>query len=333
MTCFGFLRGVASSLAGVALCVAGGARSVYAQDGNHRTELTDRPAAIVSWASNATMLGSARAGQRIVAAGDHGVILLSDDEGKTFRQARVVPTRATLTSVYFVGDKEGWAVGHWGVILHTSDGGETWEIQRRDVTADSPLFSVSFDDKSQGVAVGLWGLVLHTQDGGRTWKPVDLPPAPNGKKFNKNLFALFRGSGKTIFVAAERGTVLKSGDGGKTWEIIDTGNLGSYWTGLKTKEGAILVAGLRGRMFRSDQDEKKWIEISTGTKSSITSMVQLADGTLVAVGLDGLMLKSSDSGQNWESKNSGSRAAFTAVIATSRGSPLIFGEDGPLLGK
>ena len=54
--------------------------------------------------------------------GMRGLIVLSDDEGKTWRQAPV-PVSSDLVSVRFVTPSRGWACGHDGVILRTSDGG------------------------------------------------------------------------------------------------------------------------------------------------------------------------------------------------------------------
>jgi len=86
--------------------------------------LSERAAVIMPGAKDAMMLSATRAGDRLVAVGDHGVVLLSDDDGKNFRQAHAVPTRATLTGVTFIDAREGWACGHWGVVLHTTDGGD-----------------------------------------------------------------------------------------------------------------------------------------------------------------------------------------------------------------
>ena len=53
----------------------------------------------------------------------------SDDAGATWSAA---PTGATtpLRSLYFVDRSHGWAVGDYGVILATTDGGRTWRTQR-----------------------------------------------------------------------------------------------------------------------------------------------------------------------------------------------------------
>jgi len=147
-------------------------------------ELRVQPAEQLMTATRTQILAATRAGKRIVAVGDFGVVLLSDDDGATFRQARSVRARSTLTSVTFVDDRTGWAVGHWGTILKTVDGGETWALERSDVASDRPLFSVYFRNAREGFAVGLWSLLLHTIDGGNTWTeaslaaPFDLTTAP-----------------------------------------------------------------------------------------------------------------------------------------------------------
>jgi len=69
-----------------------------------------------------------RVGDRLVVVGERGHIATSDDNGKTWQQAEV-PTRAMMNAVFFVSASEGWAVGHDGLVLHTTDGGKTWTIQ------------------------------------------------------------------------------------------------------------------------------------------------------------------------------------------------------------
>jgi photosystem II stability/assembly factor-like uncharacterized protein len=226
--------------------------------------LKQQPAVPTTYASEATILGAAHASARIVGVGDYGVVLLSDDHGKTFRQARTVPVSSTLTSVSFADAKNGWAVGHWGVILHTADGGETWAVQRSDMNEDRPLFGVHFFDDKDGVAVGLWSLVLATHDGGAHWEPVTLPAPPGGGRADRNLLAVFADAHGTLFVAAERGMVLRSRDRGRTWDYLDTGYKGSFWTGTALRDGTLLVGGLRGSMYRSVDGGAHWQAVDSG---------------------------------------------------------------------
>ncbi len=68
-----------------------------------------------------------------------------------------MPTRQLLTAVYFVDDKNGWAVGHDAQILASADGGLTWTKQFEDLARESPLLDVWFKDASSGFTVGrLW---------------------------------------------------------------------------------------------------------------------------------------------------------------------------------
>lgn len=178
--------------------------------------LSHQPAVHFAEPARNQLLDATRAGDRVVVVGDRGVVLLSDDGGRTYRQARAVPTRATLTAVSFADALNGWAAGHWGVILHTTDGGETWSLQREDTAVDQPLFSIWFKDLRSGYATGLWSLLLSTDDGGETWREVNVPPAADSSRADRNLFKVFADERANLFIAAERGVVYKSSDGGIT---------------------------------------------------------------------------------------------------------------------
>jgi len=299
------------SIALALLFAAGTARA----EGATAPALRQQPAAASAYAGEATILGATHAGARIVGVGDHGVVLLSDDHGKTFRQARTVPVSSTLTGVSFADAQNGWAVGHWGVILHTADGGETWTVQRSDTNEDRPLFAVHFFDDKEGIAVGLWSLVLATHDGGAHWEPVALPAPPGGGRADRNLLAAFADAHGTLFVAAERGMVLRTKDRGKTWDYLDTGYKGSFWTGTALRDGTLLVGGLRGSMYRSRDAGAHWQAVDSGAKSSLTGIVQTRDGTVEAVGLDGTMLDSGDAGATFKARQRGDRLSLTSVVA------------------
>src|SRR5258708_2384121 len=185
-------------------------------------ELKNLPAMHLANPTHAQMLAVARAGSRSVAVGDHGTVILSDDDGKTWRQAKDVPTRVLLTSVCFIDDKQGWAVGHWGEILHTEDGGETWKLQRTDTSVDEPLFSVYFSDASHGIAVGLWSLAVRTADGGATWETVKMPTLSGADKAGPKLDELFADKTRTVYIAAELDLAVKSSSRRQTSRLINT---------------------------------------------------------------------------------------------------------------
>ncbi len=94
--------------------------------------------------------------------------------------AQALRDDATLNDVTFVDDAFGWAVGNRGAVLHTRDGGRTWQPQPS--ATDATLEAVHFVDRRIGYAVGGcgrpdggpgYGVILRTGDGGRSWERLD----------------------------------------------------------------------------------------------------------------------------------------------------------------
>jgi photosystem II stability/assembly factor-like uncharacterized protein len=90
-----------------------------------------------------------------------------------------------LSSVYFIGD-EGWITasyaGDSGFVYHTTDGGQTFEVQH----TQYPAYSVHMVTRLEGYACGASGRVYRTTDGGANWNTlgtivatalcIDFPP-------------------------------------------------------------------------------------------------------------------------------------------------------------
>ncbi|VWD43683.1 MULTISPECIES: WD40/YVTN/BNR-like repeat-containing protein [Burkholderia] len=290
------------------------------------SELRAVPAVQSSIATQSPVLDATWAGQRVVSVGANGIILLSDNRGATYRQAKSVPVSSTLTSVSFIDARTGWAVGHWGAILKTTDGGETWEVQRLVTSEDRPLFGVHFIDADHGVAVGLWSLILVTDDGGKTWTKKEAV-LPNGKKSDLNLFGLFSNGNGEIFATAEKGQLLISRDKGNTWESVETGYKGSFWCGVALPNGVLLVGGLRGTLMRSEDNGHTWSRATLDTRNSITALASRGS-TVLAVGVDGLQAQSTDDGKTFQRLRTQTGTTYTAALPSTGDKWLIFSRDG-----
>jgi photosystem II stability/assembly factor-like uncharacterized protein len=285
------------------------------------------PAHVWAEPTRAMLLDATQAGSRIVAIGEHGIVLLSDDEGRTWRQAKRVPASVTLSSVYFSDAQHGWAVGQWGVILATSDGGESWALQRSAASIDQPLFSVYFKDATHGWAVGLWSLLLATDDGGRTWTTEKLPAPPGGGKADRNLYRIFAGHDGTLFIAAEQGLVIRSRDGGASWEYRNTGSKGSLWAGTVASDGSIFVGGLLGHLYRSGDGGDTWSAVNSGSTGSITDLTT-SGNQVFGVGLDGYVIHGAPDSARFASKQRDDRAALTALLVPTTGTSILLSKDG-----
>jgi photosystem II stability/assembly factor-like uncharacterized protein len=115
-----------------------------------------------------------------------------------------------LYDVFFVDSTRGWVVGANGLILHTTNGGKTWELLHLGKYPN--LYSVYFKDASEGWAVGHDGLFLHTVDSGKTWENEKLP-------LKASLYKI-RMRGDHGVAVGDVGTVLQTTNGGKTWERV-----------------------------------------------------------------------------------------------------------------
>ena len=79
-----------------------------------------------------------------------------------------IPVNFELWAVDFIDVNKGWAVGDGGSIVHTSNGGLTWERQSLD--ADTlKLRAVYFINDLVGWVAGKNGALFKTTDGGNTW--------------------------------------------------------------------------------------------------------------------------------------------------------------------
>lgn len=318
--------------------------------------------------TKATLLDVTAAGQRLVAVGEQGLIIYSDDKGASWQQASV-PVSVTITSVFFVDAETGWATAHQGVILNTTDGGQNWFLQLRgrdvqqqalelantrkqqlqqaiedanndDETEDlqyqiddlqatiddiakalaegpsEPLFDVRFADKAHGIAVGAYGLLLLSDDGGQHWK---LHPdyLQNADKYH--FYSIAALDADTLLVAGEQGALWRSHDRGATWEALKSPYQGSLFGVLKLEGGAALIYGLRNNVYRSDNAGDNWQHVETGSQSTVLGGNVFGKRGVVLLTSDGGILVSHDAGSTFVVQQLADRSANAAALMLSSG--------------
>jgi len=307
------------------LLLAASAPAQAATDGQARYSIESAKAV-----SN-LLLDITQAGERLVAAGDRGHILYSDDGGASWMQAKV-PTRQLLTAIDFVDDKHGWAVGHDALILATADGGESWTAQYEDREREAPLLDVWFEDTQHGIAVGAYGALLETIDGGQSWEDIS-ERLDNEDGYHLNAITHIQGSG--LFVVGELGGMFRSADMGETWERVESPYQGSFFGVVGGSEPGVVVAfGLRGHLFRSIDFGDSWegIELVNGNGNVLESGLAdgnlLRDGRIVVVGHGGAVLISDDQGRSFKLFNRPDRRSLSGVTSDSQGNLILVGQGG-----
>lgn len=116
-----------------------------------------------------------------------------------------------LWGITFVDTLHGWAVGDNSTILHTDNGGRSWQQQTAPVVAG--LKDVFFVDTLRGWAVGGSSAILATTDGGNNWvlqSNTGLPALPA-------LYSVVFVDSQTGWTAGDHGFVLHTTDGGQSW--------------------------------------------------------------------------------------------------------------------
>lgn len=270
----------------------------------------------VAHPERAPLMTATRAGSRIVAVGDFGTVLLSDDQGASWRQAADVPTRVTLTAVQFLDAKQGWAVGHGGLVLASADGGEHWRVAHRAGTEFS-FFSVHFSDAEHGLVVGAFGAAIATEDGGKTWDEITVG---QGEFSDRHLYQIFPGPEGTTWIAAESGVVYRSTNA-REFAPVSLPYRGSIWGGMTLPGGAILIWGMGGHVLRSTDSGASWREIPSGTENPLTAGLLLGK-RIVLAGLGGAVLTSDDLGASFRAEIRPDRLSYTAAVE-SAGAPLL----------
>jgi len=254
---------------------------------------------------------------KLVAVGEHGHILLSSD-AVNWQQAKV-PVQTTLTSVFFINSKLGWAVGHDATILNSTDGGLTWQIQQTKPALEKPLLDIVFKTPTDGLAVGAYGLSFRTQDGGKTWHnefhselllPDDAQYLAELKQEDEEAYLDEASSilphfnrlvidGRTLYMVGEIGLIAKSNDFGRSWLPFDEIYQGSFFDMSRTRQGNLLVVGLRGHVFRSLKNGTPWQQRQTNTTALINDIVLSNDERIFLLANNGTLLESVDDGQSY----------------------------------
>lgn len=277
-------------------------------------------------------------GGRAVIVGDKGVVITSNDQGKSWTRRQLNNSRKfyDLYSVAFTADgAHGWIVGDGGSIFQSDDRGSTWTLKPSKQSA--ALLKVAAIDAQKACAVGEHGTILCTSDGGTTW---------NLQKFEDFVFfdVAFTDSNNG-WAVGEFATAVRTVDGGKTW-TVQTGaqrtiSADPYFAIAFDNASNGLVLGLSGTNMVTVDGGKTWktgvvnddsrsfytaapfhaddtsgyyvggengvmgkviqgkMELAGKTTSNAISSFAFAPNFALGVGLYGTIMRSDDGGQHW----------------------------------
>lgn len=341
--------------------------SSYAADQKYQ-DVLDVPSIKSALAAKSLLNGITMAGNRLVCVGQRGHIVYSDDQGKTWLQADV-PVSSDLVAVQFPTPVQGWAVGHDGVVLHSSNGGATWVKQLDGRSAAKVLASYyGYEEVDQQTAGKPEGIV-DDRFKDEIKRFVDEGP-------DKPFLDVWFENELTGYIIGAFNLIFRTTDGGKTWEpwldrtenpmqlhlhamqlidddlficgeqglvmkldrqmarfrAVDVPYNGTFF-GLTGKPGATIVFGLRGNVFLSRDGGSNWQKIETNLEVGITGGTVTADGKIVLVSQGGHVLVSSNDGASFNQITIDSPFPATGVIASGNDTVTLIGFSGNAVQK
>lgn len=325
-----------------------------------------RPALKVARPELANLLAIARIGNRLVAAGERGLIIYSDDSGQHWTQAQV-PVSVSLTALRFASQRDGWAVGNMGIVLHSTDGGVSWQrvfdgqqaaalaqhtaqqawdagkpdpnnadhplnllladAQRLvDEGADKPFLDLRLHADGSVLVVGAYGLAYTTSDGGKTWQ-AQMKNLPNP---NGATYYGIAERQHEQYLFGEQGVLLRADTPDAAFAAQTSPASGSLFGGLATRQGTLMLYGLRGKVYRSAQPGAPWSEVQTPVDASLIAGLQLTDDTVLLLGSAGQIVASKDQGQSFTNLPLKTRFPFTGAAVAPDGTLIVTGTRGLL---
>lgn len=266
------------------------------------------------------------------AVGNSGLLWTSSDRGKTwhrhhlneFRQGSLLRQDLDLFSIQFdPSGKEGWIVGEHGLILHSTDGGKSWQLVHS--PAKQRLLSVAAIAPHTVCAVGDHGVILWSGDGGKTWTYKTV----NNLTFYDVSFA----DAQQGWMVGEFETIMHSSDGGKTWQVQRGGKIADFtvppfFAVVPMSDQHILAAGQSGRFASSDDGGKTWKDSKLPTERSIFAVAAPRPGVLWLAGAQGTIFLGYPGGE-WSLKDP--TIEDLTGLASAKGYGLAVGLEGTIV--
>jgi photosystem II stability/assembly factor-like uncharacterized protein len=267
-------------------------------------------------------------GARVVAVGERGSILLSDDQGVSWHPASVAMQRnATLTAVVALDDKRLLAVGHDGWILRSVDAGSHWQEIRYDADLGEPLLGIWSGGGDNVMAFGSFGKFYQSHDAGQSWAQQSLDID------NAHINSMAGGTDGRRMLVGEQGLVLRTADAGQHWQTLPAFYSGSLFGVVRLSADNWVTYGMRGHVFVSRDFGDTWTPVNVGNQLPLYGHALLPDQSgLVIVGAGSSVVRLDTQGALvGVTRLSGLGTLTSATVVGSR--LLVGGERGVLQGS
>lgn len=229
------------------LAVGAAGQILASSDGGKNWAAAGQPATPLA------LLGTSLRGGHRIAVGQQGLILSAGTDGVWKKVDSGVDAR--LFSVGVNAQGLAVAVGAFGTVLKSDDGGVTWSRLPIDWSAnvepgiEPHVYAVQVDDDGTITLAGEFGLILRSADAGGNWQVAH--------KSDISLFALQLRADGIGYAVGQSGTILRSSDHGASWADVASGSNAILLGVHSSAQGKVVVSGMRDAL-QSDDDGVNW---------------------------------------------------------------------------
>lgn len=215
------------------------------------------------------------------------------------------PTPNNLTDLQMLDAQTGWAVGYFGTILKTEDGGQTWNPQFSEFT--NHLNGVHFQDANHGWIAGNEGMILKTTDSGIHWNQV------SGVPINVSFTDIQILNSSTVVAITKEGKIFRTTDGGQNWTDVPLSQSNALTKLQFVNQTTGWAVGAGGRILKTTNAGAIWVAQSANNVGTYFSLCMLNENLGWITSAGSTIYKTTNGGQNWTSVSVGN---FTLNITS-----------------
>lgn len=301
--------------------------------GTDGTVMYSADGASFTWANTPTDADLSRIaadarGKVLIAVGERGAILRSEDSGRNWTAATVPAKSFDLRAVVHHPTTGAWiAAGTAGAILRSLDAGRTWT--RLDHQLNLTFEALFFEPTSSAILIGGEdGLVGRSTDAGVSWHLTRIrmqdPVTP---------ITAFHALPGQVIATSALGRFLTSVDKGASWELQEMGS-DAYFTDVAfdpDRRVALMTSHI-GDVCRREAGDDVWerVELGSGDQKKFLSAIRHDPRTksLLVSGHHGMAARSTDGGSTWQRVATGFDTSMESLAQLADGRYVGFGEGG-----
>ncbi|MGM7447132.1 WD40/YVTN/BNR-like repeat-containing protein [Idiomarina sp. ST20R2A10] len=270
------------------------------------------------------------------ATGHHGVIIKTEDGGKTWKRQLDGFELMTLEKRYFEQRIEKLKEELESTDDEDVIGELEWQLEElqfqisnievaQEEGPSKPFLDLYAKDNQTVFAIGAYGTFLKTENGGENWQVISSRLENPGGYHLNTIF----GQGDDLYIVGEAGLAFASHDGGESWETLDSPYRGSLFGGHIDAGGRVWIYGLRGNAFVSDDKGQSFTTVDTGTRVNLSAGINTENGTQLIVGHSGTILEV-DENFKVKKRTHPSGSVMTDIIELTDGEWIMTGRSGLL---